>query len=98
MAALYSLGVGTPYDVREADVWQGRWDFGQLYDWYRYINDVAVGWPDGLVSRDIDEYQNRLRYGVRDDQALNSLTELFKSAGLPCELALIEVTGPIIAL
>ena len=96
LAALYSLGVGAPYDIREATVWQGRWDFGQLYDWYRYINQVAVGWPDGLVLRDINEGQNRLVYGVLED-SLDSFTETIESVQLPCELVVIEVMGPIIA-
>lgn len=94
--ALYSLGVGAPFaDIRKADVWQGRWDFGQLYDWYRYINEVAVGWPYGLVSRDINEVRNRLVYGVLED-SLDSFTETIESVQLPCELVVIEVMGPII--
>lgn len=97
LAALYARGVGQPFDIRDATVWKGRWDFAQLYDWDRYIW-VAVGWPDGLVTRDIDEYRNRLVYGVRDTLALDSITATFESADLPCELLLIEVTGDIVIL
>jgi hypothetical protein len=94
--ALYSRGVGELFDIREATVWKGRWDFGQLYDWYRYIW-VAVGWPDVLVSSDIDEYQNRLSYGVRSAPAVDSLAAILEAADLPCELFVIEVTGEIVA-
>ncbi len=94
--ALYALGVGAPYaDIRSAYVRQGRWDFGQLYDWYRYINEVAVGWYYGVASRDIDEVRNRLVYGVLED-SLDSFTETIESLQLPCELVVIKVGSGIV--
>ena len=96
--ALYSLGVGAPYaDIRRADVWQGRWDFGQLYDWYRYLNEVAVVWRYGVASSDIDEFQNRLVYGVLED-SLDSFTKTIESLQLPCELVVIKVGSGILIL
>ena len=94
LAALHLLWDWTPYDIRQSDVWQGRWDFAQLYDWRRYI-DVAVGWPEGLTSSDLDEFRNRIAYGVRDEGIAASFGALLDSANLPCELVLIEVGGPI---
>lgn len=97
VAALFALGVGAPYDIRQARVKQGRWDFAQLYDWYRYIN-VRVGWPEGLVLTDIDEGRNRVVYGVQDDNAKARLEAVVEPLGLPCELVVVEVTGPVVQL
>ncbi len=97
LAALYAEEVGLPlYDVRTAQVWQGRWDFAQLYDWYRYIN-ARIGTPDGLYSRDIDEGRNRLTYGV-DSTAKAGLQSLLETLGLPCDLVNISVESPASAL
>lgn len=90
VAVLYDRGVGEPYDIRQAKVWKGRWDFGQLYDWYRYINWVAVGWPDSLYWRDLDEYRNRLAYGARSAEGADSLVAVFEAVDLPCELVQIR--------
>ena len=95
--AFLCQNAGSGFTTREPAIRQGRWDFAQLYDWRTYIQ-VAVGWPDGLVSIDIDESRNRLSYGVRDHQAAESLAAAFEAANLPCELTIIEVTGPVIAL
>ena len=97
VAALYAAGVGRPsYDVRQAQVLRGRWDFGQLYDWYNYINSVAFARVPGLASTDIDEKQNRLVYGMVDDNSKSQLQALFQSLGVPCELAVVNVTGSFI--
>ena len=96
LAALRELGVTSPFTTREPAVLQARWDFAQLYDWRTYIF-VAVGWPDGLVSVDIDEFRNRLSYGVEDVEAAESLAAAFEAANLPCALTIIEVTGPVMA-
>lgn len=94
LAALYDAGVGEPFDVREADVRQGRWDFAQLHDWRRYI-DLAVGHPEGVVSIDLDEARNRIAYGVRDAEAANAFSSLLESANVPCELVVVEVQGVV---
>lgn len=93
VAALYAFGVGQPgFDVRSAAVLQGRWDFAQLYDWYRYINQQA--WTvSGLHVTDIDEVQNRLYYGV-DSGAVRQFESFLQALDLPCDLVTVEATGP----
>jgi hypothetical protein len=71
-AALYALGVGLPRDIRQARVIQGRWDFTQLFDWYRYIQ-LHIDFSNGLSFTDIDEAHNRLHYGVVSSDAMASL-------------------------
>ena len=106
LADLYALGIGKPlYDVRTAQVRQGRWNFAQLYDWYRYIN---ARWTDhvlgralplngGVYSTDIDEVRNRLAYGV-DTTAKADFGTFLSSLGLPCDLVTVFVTSPGIPL
>lgn len=89
IAALISLGFGNTA-VRGAEVWQGRWDFAQLYDWRRYIN-LTVGWREGLVFSDLDEFQNRIVFGVRGAEAAGSVEALLDALHLPCELVVLEV-------
>jgi hypothetical protein len=95
LADLYALGLGQPlYDIRTAQVREGRWDFAQLYDWYRYIK-VRIGWPDGLYSTDIDEGRNRLVFGV-DTTAKAEVLLLFGALDLPCDLVEISVESRVV--
>ena len=90
LAALSALGVTSPFTSREAAVRQGRWDIAQLCDWYTYVQ-MAVGWPPGLESANIDESRNRLPYSVSDMHAAESLAAAFEDASLPCELTVSQV-------
>ncbi len=94
--ALIALGIGGGefFDLREARVRQGRWDFAQLYDWRWYL-DARLG-AVGLTSRDIDELQNRLVYGVKDDAVRTSWTARIDSLNIPCELVIVEVRPGVV--
>jgi hypothetical protein len=88
-----TAGVGLPlFDIRSAEVRQGRWDFAQLYDWYRYIS-VRIDTVNGLYFTDIDEERNRLVYGV-DSTAKGELDAFVATLNLPCDLVVITVTRP----
>lgn len=80
-------------DVLRSAVRQGRWDFAQMYDWYRYLAQHAWAVP-GVHSSDIQEAQNRIIYGVRDEAAREQLTRKLTALGIPCGLVLIEITPP----
>ena len=95
--ALFSFGVGLPRDIRTAQVKKGRWDFAQLFDWYRYIQP-HINFSNGVSFTDIDEARNRLLYGMVNADAKASLEASMQSLNLPCELVIIEVTGPIVPL
>jgi hypothetical protein len=97
VAALYAFGVGQPgFDVRLSAVLRGRWDFAQLYDWYRYIN-VQARTVGGLYFTDIDEAQNRLHYGV-DSGAVRQFEAFLQALDLPCDLLTVEATEPAVLL
>ena len=89
--ALLEFGI----DIRGARVRQVRWDFAQLYDWYFYVNR-RVWELDGLTFSDIDEYRNRLSYGVVDEETQKTFTTVLGSMALPCELVIVEVSGPVV--
>ena len=86
--ALLEFGI----DIRGARVRQVRWDFAQLYDWYFYVNS-RVWELDGVHQSDIDEYRNRLVYGVVDEETQRTVTTFLGSMTLPCELVIVEVRG-----
>ncbi len=90
--ALIAFGVGQEFDMRNARVRKSRWDFGQLYDWRWYI-DIRIGSAAGLIFRDIDEFQNRLVYGVvaAEKEAFNARLEYLD---LACELVIVETRRP----
>jgi hypothetical protein len=96
-AALFALGVGLPRDIRQARVIKGRWDFAQLFDWYRYIQP-HIDFSNGISFTDIDEARNRLVYGMVSAASKTSLEASFQSLSLPCELVIIEATGPVVPL
>jgi hypothetical protein len=87
IAALTALG----FDVRISNVVRARWDFAQLYDWYRYIN-VQAWQVAGFHDSGIDEMQNRLFYGV-DSSAVSRFKDLLQSLDLPCDLVTVEATA-----
>jgi hypothetical protein len=76
---------------------QGRWDFAQLYDWYRYLtrNVSAI---DGLSSSDIQEARNRIEFGVIDEAARGRLEQTLAALEVPCFLVAIEIRPRAVAL
>ena len=91
--ALIAFGIGQEFDMANARVWTGRWDFAQLYDWRWYI-DARVGGPAGLVSRDIDEFRNRVVYGVLEAE-MEAFNTLLESLAVACELVIVEISEPV---
>ncbi len=90
--ALIAFGVGQEFDMANARVWTGRWDFAQLYDWRWYI-DMRIGAPTGMVSRDIDEFRNRVVYGVLEAE-MEAFNTLLESLAVACELVIVEIGEP----
>ncbi|HEU5262317.1 MAG TPA: hypothetical protein VFU41_12940 [Gemmatimonadales bacterium] len=92
-AVLAARGALQGIDPGQVRVRQARWDFAQLYDWYRYLN-LHVWSDSGLVMSDIDEAANRITYGVLDEAARRRVERLLAELHLPCFLVTVEVTGP----
>ena len=73
---------------------QGRWDFAQLTDWYRYLNRFI--WAvDGWSFSDIQEARNRLEYGVIDEVTWARVEQVLADLefDVPCFLVALKVSG-----
>lgn len=90
LAALAEHGVvGAGADVR---VRQGRWNFAELYDWYRYLGSYV--WTSAKVSSsDIQEARNRIQYSVIDEGERAKLEKALSDLDIPCWLVAIEIRG-----
>src|SRR2546430_3157892 len=66
LAALAARGGLEGMDPKRVRVRKVRWNFAQLYDWYRYLG-LHVWSDSGLVTSDIDEAHNSITYGVNDE-------------------------------
>jgi hypothetical protein len=89
VAALRQAGLNSPpRHVRRA-----RWNYAQIYDWFRYIHSHLRNVGVNLWA--IDEFNNRILYGVLDEAAGHELDRQLKTMHIPCFLVAIEVIGPI---
>jgi hypothetical protein len=89
--ALVSAGL-LPDNPRVAVV-QGRWTYSQLYDWFRYIHTHIRG---VRVSQwTLDDYRNRLYYGVEDEAAAIDLDRKLAEMNAPCFLVAVEAVGRV---
>jgi hypothetical protein len=89
IAALSALGV--PLDPY-LEMHQGRWDFGQLYDWYRYLGPRALSGIKWSAS-DIQEARNRIEYSVIDEAERTKLEQALSDLDIPCNLVAISIMG-----
>ena len=81
-------GMGIGPDVR---VRRGRWDYAQLFEWYRYLDPrIAIPGVD-FVSLGIDEVGNRIEYGVASKGGRKRLEQRLKALGVPCYLVAIRI-------
>ena len=95
LAALAARGGLEGMDPKRVRVRKVRWNFAQLYDWYRYLG-LHVWSASDLVTSDIDEAHNSITYGVKDEPSRRRLERLLAELRPPppCFLVAIEVVGP----
>jgi hypothetical protein len=82
------------FPVQNATVRPARWDFAQLVDWYNYLSPRVFA-AKGVVTGDKDEMLNRIHFGVVHDGARRWLADSLVKLRIPCDLVVIEITGPI---
>jgi len=95
LAALAARGGLEGRDPKRVRVRKVRWNFAQLYDWYRYLGPHV--WSDSaVVTSDIDEAENRITYGVMGESGRRRLERRLAALRprLPCFLVAVEVVGP----
>lgn len=88
VAALQAEGMPFGMDVV---VRAGRWDFAQMYDWYRYVAPHVWG-AGGVSSSDVQEARNRLEYGVIDEDARHRVEHALTLLDVPCFLVAIRIS------
>jgi hypothetical protein len=71
---------------------QGRYDYVQLTGWYARL-PASLGY-EGVTSTDIDERQNRIRIGVRDDGNAERVRRRIPDLGIPPEAVLVQREEP----
>jgi hypothetical protein len=85
-------GLAGFFPFERAHIVQGRWDFAQLADWYRYL---LLKRPPGIWSSDIQEGSNRLEFGVPNEEARTALEQWLTALDVPCRLVAIRIQPPI---
>jgi hypothetical protein len=91
ISALQKAGV--QFISADRKVVQGRWTYGQLYDWFRYIHSHLRRVP--VNSWALDEWRNRIYYGTVDEAAGLELDRQLTALNVPCFLVAREVVGEI---
>jgi hypothetical protein len=80
-------------ELPTVQVRQGRWDYGQLYDWYHYlVQNVSRQGDIRYHSSGIAEARNRIEFGVVDEAARERLTTALNRLDIPCYLVAIEIS------
>lgn len=82
------------FSASDLEVRQAEYDWLQLDEWYR------AAWPealsvDGAVLSDLDEGNNRLRFGGVDDAAVSLMDAAVAEAGVPSDAYVVEVVPPV---
>jgi hypothetical protein len=72
---------------------QGRWTYAQLYDWFRYIHMHILGVRVSMWT--LDDWRNRIVYGVEDEAAATGLGQKLAEMHAPCFLVAVDVIGQI---
>ncbi len=85
---------GRAVQAESVQVRKARWNFAQLYDWGRYL-DEHVWSTGGVTMRDLDEFANRVTYGVADDAARRRVESRLAGLGVPCGLVVVQVRAGI---
>jgi hypothetical protein len=94
VAALNALvRAKVPYVSSETEATLGRWSYGELYDWFRYVHTHLR--RVSITMSALDEERNRILYGVETEEAGLELDRQLTSLEVPCFLVWREVTGPV---
>jgi len=84
----------TAADLR---VLQGEYEYARLDAWYRQARPGAFS-VSGIILGDVDEGQNRLRFGVSDAGAAVGVRNVLAQLGIPAGAAIVEQRAPIVAV
>ena len=80
----------TAADLR---VLEGAFDYEQLDAWYRLARPGAFR-VAGVILGDVDEAQNRIRFGVADGAAASAVRDVVAGLGIPDAAVIVEQRAP----
>lgn len=77
------------FTASDLQVRQARYDWDQLSEWYE------IAWPEalsvsGAVLSDLDERNNRLRFGGSDASAVSAIASAVAATGVPSDAYVVE--------
>ncbi|HEV3052338.1 MAG TPA: hypothetical protein VGX50_18650 [Longimicrobium sp.] len=94
-AALAGFLSSFGWSAADLRVRQGQYSYAQLDAWYRASWTRALAVP-GAVFSDIDEGNNRLRFGGVDVAAVSSITSALVSLGVPAAAVDVQLAAPVV--
>lgn len=95
--ALATFLVDRGFTASDLRVIQGQYEYGQLDAWYRQARPGVFS-VLGIILGDVDEGQNRLRFGVSDGGAADGVRNVLARMGIPAGAAIVEQRAPIVAV
>jgi len=95
--ALAAFLVSRGFTASDLRVAQGQYEYAQLDAWYRQARPGAFS-VSGIILGDVDEGQNRLRFGVSDAGAADGVRNVLGQLGIPAGAAIVEQRAPIVAV
>jgi hypothetical protein len=93
-AALAGFLADRGWTAADLRVRQGTHAYAQLDSWYRAAR-VSVFGVSGMILGDVDEANNRIRFGVANASAAAAVQALVAAAGIPASAVMIEQRTPI---
>ena len=95
--ALAAFLASRDFTAADLQVLQGTYEYTQLDVWYRLARPSAFG-VSGIVLGDVDEGQNRLRFGVLSATATLGVRGAVATLGIPAGAVLVEQRAPVVAV
>jgi hypothetical protein len=77
---------------------EGRFSFGQLWNWRSVIARAAVETVPGFQSSSVRNSLNQVHFGVTDPKGISALQRIVASLNIPQEAVHLEVEGQICTL
>jgi hypothetical protein len=92
--ALKAVHRSPGFDLAGPLIVRARWDFAQLFDWYRYLLPHVHTIP-GVYMSDINESENRIVVGAITPEVERQVLRRVRELGAPCTLVRTEYAGPV---
>lgn len=96
-AALSAFLAGRGFTASDLRVLPGDFEYAQLDAWYRQARPDAFA-VAGIILGDVDEGNNRLRFGVVDAGAAAGVQSALARLGIPAAAVIVQQRAPIVVV